>query len=184
MTAKRPIPVGGAGLGMGEDDAGKETAPAHLGDSRESGERGAGGGAGRSHPRCGRARHEILAREDVEDREGGSGSQRVPEKRRGMERGRRLAAPGAHRRLAADRGRDRQSAAERLADEQEIRHDAVLFDGEPAAGAAEPGEDLIGDEERAVRRQRAERAGRRPRGAGRIPPRPWIGSRITAPIRR
>src|SRR6185312_1649587 len=67
--------------------------------------------------------------------------------------GRAMRAGGehAHQRARADKSRDRQhAAAQRLAEDQPVRADLLVLEDEPGAGAANPGLDLVDDEENVV----------------------------------
>ena len=52
--------------------------------------------------------------------------------------------------LAAQKGCDRDAAAEALSQGQNVGDDAVVFEGEPATGPTDPGLNLVEDEERAT----------------------------------
>jgi hypothetical protein len=82
----------------------------------------------------------------------------------------------------ADGGAERDAAGERLADAPARRARRLVLAREPAAGAAAAGVDLVEDEQRPSRRRRG-RAGRarKPGGGTTMPPRPRIGSTMTAP---
>src|SRR5262249_34322331 len=58
--------------------------------------------------------------------------------------------PHVHDPPGAEHGGERHAARESLSYANEIRHDALVFEGEAAARAPEPGEDLVGDEEPAA----------------------------------
>ena len=87
---------------------------------------------------------------------------------------------GVHDVGAAGHGGQRQAAGDALGRGDEVGDDALVLAGEPVAGAAEAGLDLVGDEEDAVLgapvRDPLEVAARRTMK----PPSPWIGSMITA----
>src|SRR5690348_10408743 len=53
-----------------------------------------------------------------------------------------------HHRAPREEGRDRHHApAQRLAQDDAVRKDAFVLEGEPSAGASEPGLDLIDDQQ-------------------------------------
>ena len=66
---------------------------------------------------------------------------------------------GVHQLGAAGDAGERKAAGDALGGRHQVGHDALVVDGEPRAGAAEPGLDLVGDEHDAVVR--------RPGGEGR-----------------
>ena len=77
----------------------------------------------------------------------------------------------------------RQAAGDALGRGDQVRHDALVLAGEPVAGAAEAGLDLVGDEDDAVARRTTRPPRARKPGAGTMkPPSPWIGSMITAAV--
>src|SRR6185295_9564477 len=63
-----------------------------------------------------------------------------------------------HQRPRADHRRDREAVAERLAEAGEVRNDAEAL-LRPAARPAEPGDDLVPDEDRAVTVRQVAHAG-------------------------
>ncbi len=94
-------------------------------------------------------------------------------------------------RFADDRGDRDDAAAERLAEQVHVGHDALVVARERLAGAAEAGLDLVGDEQHVVRgadladrRQVAGAAGRRrrPRPGSARAARPTVVSSIAASI--
>ena len=95
------------------------------------------------------------------------------------ERGR----PRVHHLGAPDAGGDRHARGEPLADAQEIRPTPSCSHANQRAGAAEA-RCRSRRRSAAIPRRRTGRAARarKPSGGTRSPPRPWIGSTITAPI--
>ena len=51
---------------------------------------------------------------------------------------------------APDAGRERKAAGERLAEADEVGHDAAVFAGEPFSGAAKAGVNFVENQQRAV----------------------------------
>ena len=94
--------------------------------------------------------------------------------------GLRRRRPGGQHLRAADHGADRQAAAERLAAAEEVGPHALVVDGEQVPGAAEAGEDLVGDQERAVLPADVGDVGEPAAAAEMTPSRPTTGSTTTA----
>ncbi len=55
--------------------------------------------------------------------------------------------PGGHDPRVSDAGGERERAAERLADAEQVGRRVLVLAGEPAAGAAAAGVDLVEDED-------------------------------------
>src|SRR5512146_504795 len=83
------------------------------------------------------------AQRDEPDRRG----QGITAESRAMRAGREY----VHQLARAEKGRNRQhAAAQRLAEDQPVRADLLVLEGEPRAGASEAGLDLVDDEEDVV----------------------------------
>ncbi len=74
----------------------------------------------------------------------------VPEEGLGVDGFAARHRPGVHHFAAPHAGRDRHARRHPLAEADQVRDDAVVLAGEPAAGAAEAREDLIDDQQPAL----------------------------------
>ena len=83
----------------------------------------------------------------------------------------------------ADERAERQPAAERLREHEQVRDDAPVLEPEEAAGAAERGHDLVEDEQRAGLVAAAPERRQEPRRGMRTPPSACTGSTTTAATR-
>src|SRR5262245_2732720 len=92
---------------------------------------------------------EILLQDDLERGEAGRGGQRVAAiaRRAGARVGPGLRGRGL---LAGDHAGQRKAAAHPLADRHDVGHDPVVLGAPHGAGTAEPGDHLVGDQERAM----------------------------------
>src|SRR5262249_2999220 len=105
--------------------------------------------------------HQPLAAGDVQRLEPNDRRERVAADRRAV----RARSEDVHHLAARDEGGHRQhAAAQRLAQDDAVRTDAFVLIGEPGAGAAEPGLDLVEDEQHAVRIADPAQAGDEARG--------------------
>ena len=79
-----------------------------------------------------------------------------------------------------DDGRRGHAAAERLGDDDDVRHDVRVLEGEPAAGPPQARQRLVGDQQRAALVAPARTACSHSAGTGTMPPAPSTGSTMTA----
>jgi ParB family chromosome partitioning protein len=117
-------------------------APADVPDGGDLlGQRPQAAGHGLLDPLCGGIQVLLLHRRNRSER-GGTGN------RVAAVRPAQAARVGrVHHLGSAYHPRERQAAGHALGDRDEVRYDALVLAGEPCAGAAHPGLDLVGDED-------------------------------------